>query len=192
MPLVSFTRQRHFTFGPNRSLPDGTRAVAFSGKRDPSSQHRPLPAPTARCPPLAGKRIWMFPGRPRFIQKAEPRFYRLRASEFPRPCHALCGFAGAGRARRSRCATESVKRGELSCHPEPAERGEGPHNCNPRVRFKEKAQIALERSLFVLRRIGMTTREGSASGSRGCLPGDRKGMTRSKRANGGGRRREYT
>ena len=126
MPLVSFTRQRHFTFGPNRSLPDGTRAVAFSGKRDPSSQHRPLPAPTARCPPLAGKRIWMFPGRPRFIQKAEPRFYRLRASEFPGPCHALCGFAGAGRARRSRCATESVKRGELSCHPEPAERGEGP------------------------------------------------------------------
>ena len=60
------------------------------------------------------------------------------------------------------------------------------------VRFQENAQIASVRSVSVLRRIGMTTREGSASGSRGCLPGDRKGMTRSKRANGGGRRRGYT
>ena len=131
-------------------------------------------------------------GAPGLSKKPSHDFIGSGASEFPGPCHALCGFAGAGRARRSRCATESVKRGELSCHPEPAARGEGPHNCNPRVRFKEKAQIAAERSLFVLRRIGMTTREGSASGSRGCLPGDRKGMTRSKRANGGGRRRGYT
>ena len=54
---------------------------------------------------------------------------------------------------------ETVKL-HIACHPEPAERGEGPHNCNPRVRFHEKAQIAPERSLSVLRWIGMTTREG--------------------------------
>ena len=45
-----------------------------------------------------------------------------------------------------------------------------------------KAQIASERSLSVLRRIGMTTKEGGDVRISRCLAGDQKCMTSSRRS----------
>src|SRR5437763_246920 len=42
------------------------------------------------------------------------------------------------------------------CHPDPAQRGEGPRSCNPRFLIRNDSPIPFVRSLSVLWRIGMT------------------------------------
>ena len=65
-------------------------------------------------------------------------------------------------AQRRDGRMRSTSRRRSTCHPDPAQRGEGPRNCNPRFLLTRKTLFAWERSLSVLRRIGMTSGGDSA------------------------------